>query len=224
MCIARYCEFSCGHGRITPVLCELITAQSLPDKPDKSVKWGKNLPTLHKGPPLTIEIEDPEGSVCLCQQGLKMAPKPNSETGIALAVFKLQGRTDALKTSYVTDTIVDPTLKWIKDKRRGKKTIHTVDIPVSSDEKKPIPKSAFKGTEQLFVYGSVTFDCGHMRETDFQFNRDNDEEEVMELSDLQTCPKKKCRCSGIACMYDVATGDMLSIPVGERPSWDIELL
>ena len=93
-----------------------------------------------------------------------------------------------------------------------------------SSQRKPIPKSALNGSDLLFVAGSATFDCGHMREVDFDFHKDHNEDEVMELSDLAKCPKKSCRCRGVAHLFNVASGDMLSMPVGDCPIWDIQFL
>ena len=195
MCKALLCKYSrssglCGHARLTIEICDLIRSQPYPaesDDAEEDVKnlnnWAESLAGLHTGPPLTIEIQVPTGSHCLCEQGIKMAPKPDSKIGSALALYRPYDKF-VEDSKYVNDAIINPTMEWLRDMHSRTKG---VNLPVSS-ENKPIPKSALNGCDPLLITSAAYYEgekCYH-RVEDFKMPR--------EISCFRsTCPKMRCK-------------------------------
>ena len=164
MCLSKVATYpDCGHIRLTVVLCDLIHHLPSPDEYpefDNLEERSSKFSEVHTGPPLTIHIEDPEGSVCLCQQGIEMTPKPETEFefGTALAVYRYV--IDCLgKYMGFSNHIVKQTMEWLENRHLGSKTI---DLPVI-DTKMPVPDLDLNGREVLLVYTPITYDhhCPH---------------------------------------------------------------
>ena len=226
MCLAKIATFpDCGHIRVTVEACDFILSLPLPPprrpcdyESTQNIsldEWSEIFSQIHPKPMLTIHIQDPKGSVCLCQHGIEMIPKHDTEYDFSAAVALYRNRRH-IQTDLpgFRDIVINPTLEWLENRHRGTKTI---DVPVV-DTKMPIPDLALNGREKLYNDSIVMYDgyCWHI-------NENNPEHRVRR--EISSIPLQCAKCPGrLKRIGRVINVSIMAIPKYERPpEWEITL-